>query len=147
MATATETLAAASSRGNVLTTELDALANGSQSAVGATVVDNSVNLDRFGQAVLTITFGSAPTDRAVIDLYAVPAIDGTNYAYSTQAQDKTYVGSFVVDNVTTEQIMVTEPFELGPHKYKFLASNRSGRAFPASGSTIALYTWNRKLTY
>lgn len=147
MATATETLSASTARGTVLGSELDALANGSQSAAGSVVLDNSSNLDRFAQAALSVTYGTAPTDRGVVDLYAIPALDGTNYAYSAQAQDKYYVGSFVVDNVTTAQLCVTEPFELGPHKYKFLAVNRSGFAFPASGSLIALYTWNRKLTY
>jgi len=146
MATATEKNTALTARGTVLTTELNSLANGSQ-AVGSTVLDNGVNLDRFGIAELSITFGSTPTDRSVVDLYAVIAPDGTNYSYSTQAMDTMYLGSFVLDDSTSAQLVPTPQFELPPCKCKFAVVNRSGVAFPASGVTVSVYTYNRQLSY
>lgn len=148
MSLATELWAAAVSRGNLLTTQLNALANGSSSAVG-TELDNSVNLDVYGIAVLSVTFGSSPTLNAVCSLYAVCAVDGTNYedgsASLRYAQDA-FVGVFQVYNNTSAQILVTKPFLLRPFKTKFAVGNASGQAFPATGTTVGIWTFNRTLS-
>lgn len=142
---ATEKWTAATSRGNVLSTELNALANGSYSAVGS-VLDNSVNLDRFGIAELAATWASAPTDKAVLDLFAVPAIDATNYADgggAVRPSNFLYLGSFQVRAVTTAQRVVCGQFTLPPFKHKYVLLNSSGFALPATGSVVSLWTFNR----
>lgn len=140
---ATEKWSALTARAT-LTTELDALADGSYSTPG-TAIDNGSNLDRFCVAQLTVDFVSAPTDRAAIDIYCIPAPDGTNYADATQPSAYHFVGSFMVDNVTAAQRLVSAPFELPPCKVKFALHNRSGQAFPATGSIFTPFTFNRTI--
>lgn len=141
----TENWSTLTSRGTLLTTELNSLANGSYSALGATALDNGTNLDRFAMAELALDTASATTDRAAVDLYAVPAPDGTNYADSTEPSAYHFVASFMVDDTAAAQRLVTARFELPPCKVKFQLRNRSGQAFPASGSTVKVYTFNRTI--
>lgn len=59
----------------------------------------------YADFVASFTFGTAPTENTVIALYARPLdIDGTNDAEVPEAARPTmFVGSFVVNNVTTAQ--------------------------------------------
>jgi hypothetical protein len=142
---ATEKWSAATARANQLTTELNALADGSYSAAG-TALDNATNRDRFGLAELTATFASAPTADAPLHLYAVVAPDGTNYCDgggSVRPPDAVYLGTFQARAVTTAQRMVTRRFELPPTLMKFVLYNGCGQAFPATGSVVNLYTFNK----
>lgn len=132
---------------NVLITDLNSLASGAGSALSAAWANNT-NLDTEAMAELTITFGTAPTADAVIEVYAVPAPDLTNYADyvsggSPAANANHYVGAFIVRAVTTAQRLTTRRFTLpGNLPVKFALVNRSGQAFPASGSVFRLVTWN-----
>lgn len=134
-------------------TELNSLAN----AAGALGVeyDNSTNLMPFGVFELTVTFGSAPTAGRTVDLYIVPASDGTNYATnvtgsSGYAQSTGYVGSFVLQAVTTLQrlnlggIGARGTLFLPPTKFKAYLLNNSGQAFPSSGSTLKMVGYQRQ---
>ncbi|HUR53505.1 MAG TPA: hypothetical protein VMZ71_05220 [Gemmataceae bacterium] len=141
---ATEKWSAMTSRANLLTTELNALAENAYSA-GGTVLDNGTNLDRFMIAELTVDFVAATDDRAAIDLYMIPAPDGTNYADATEPSAYHFCGSFMVDNTAAAQRLVTAPFQLPPCKVKFVIHNRSGEAFPATGSVMNGYTFNRTI--
>lgn len=143
----TEKWAAFTSRGTVLTTELNSLGNGSYSAVG-TVIDNGTNLDRFGVAVGSFPIGSAPTVDTTYDLFAVPAVDGTNYmdgGGSVKPPASTYCGSFQLRAVATTQAIATCLFELPPCKVKFVLYNGSGQAMDATLNTVTLYTTNRTI--
>ena len=130
----------------VLSTELNALAN-SAAALGGEY-DNSAALNLFGMLELNVTFGSAPTAGNTVDVYIIPAPDGTNYDDAVtgaggSAPASCYAGGFPLRAVTTAQRV---PLGLGqqgyvplpPTKFKLLAVNKSGVAFPASGSTIKL---------
>lgn len=139
----TEKWGGVTNQGTVLTTELNSLADGA-SATGATVIDNSVNLDRFGVAeLLTGTFGSAPTADSPLHLYALPALDGTNY--EDRPTDNFYLGSFVVQASTSAQRCATRRFEMPPFKCKFLVLNKCGQALHASGNTVTLFTFDRTI--
>lgn len=143
----TEKFSAMTAQAAALTTQLDSLADGAASAVGG-AYDNGTDLNRFAVAELAVTFGTSPTANALIDLYMTPAPDGTNY--SDGSADATppaaeYVGSFQVNASTSAQKLTTGRFELLPCKVKFFAVNRTGQAFPASGSTVTIYTFNRTI--
>jgi hypothetical protein len=131
----------------VLSTELNALANGSYTAQG-TLLDNTTIVDRLARAELLVTFGSSPTAGAICDLYMVVSLDGTNYPDGSATKippGATKVGSFQVNATTDAQRIHTAPFQLGgPYKHKFLLRNRSGQAFPASGSTVTVTSHNRQ---
>jgi hypothetical protein len=136
---------------NALTTELNALPNGSR-AVQSANADNTTALAFWADAELNVTFGSAPTAGNTVDLYLIPGIDGTNYAdngagtlssnQASGAPSGTYlVGSFELQAVTTAQRVAVPRIPLLPGKWKWAAYNNSGQAFPASGSTITYRTY------
>lgn len=127
-------------------TELNSLANNG-AALGAEY-DNATNLYLFGLFELNVTFGSAPTEGSTVDMYIIPAPDGTNYddavtGASGVAPGTSYAGGFPLRAVTTAQkvplgLGIRGRVELPPTKFKVFIVNRSGQAFPASGSTIKM---------
>lgn len=138
---------------SLATTELNSLAN----AAGALGVeyDNATNDYPFGMFELTVTFAVAPTAGKTVDLYIVPATDGTNYSTnvtgaSGYAQSTSYVGSFPLQAVTTLQrlnlggIGARGTLYLPPVKFKAYLLNSSGQAFPASGSTLKMVAYQRQ---
>ena len=142
---ATEKWAAYTSRGSVLSTELKALAPGGRSTAGAEV-DNGVNLDMFGVLELSVTFGTDSSAGGYVEIYMVTAPDGTNYEDGSNTVDPgthKFIDRVPVRAVTTAQRLSGRLIPLLPEKTKFLIYNGSGQAFPASGSTLTLYTTNR----
>jgi hypothetical protein len=143
---ATEKFTAATDRGDLLTTQLDALADGAQS-VGGTELDNATNKDRWAVAVLNVDTASATDALAVAELFQIIAPDGTNYEDATVVAELARCATFQFAAVATAQRMVSNPFRLrGPFKTKFILKNRSGEAFPASGSTVEIHTFNRDIS-
>lgn len=135
------------SRSNVLSTELNSLANGSRTNVG-TEIDNSTNLDKYGWLELSVTFGSAPSAGAYLNIYMVMAPGGTNYADGSSSVDPgadAWVASIPILASTSAQRKTVGPILLPPSKIKFICENQTGQAFPASGSTIVLYTDNDEI--
>jgi hypothetical protein len=130
----------------VASTELNSLANAA-GALGAEY-DNATNLYMFGTFELNVTFGTNPTAGSTVDLYLIPAPDGTNYddavtGAAGSAPNTSYVGGFPLRAVTSAQkvplgVGIAGPVQLPPTKFKVFALNKSGQAFPASGSTIKM---------
>lgn len=142
---ATEKWAAYTSRGNVLSTELNALANAGRSSAG-TEIDNATNLDMWGKFELNVTFATAPVAGGYVEIYAVTAPDGTNYEDGSNSVDPgpgKLIDRISLRESTTAQRRTGRMFPLEPSKTKFILLNGSGQAFPASGSTLTLYTTNR----
>jgi len=127
-------------------TELNSLANGS-GAIGAEY-DNATNLYLMGLFELNVTFGTNPTAGALVNLYIVPAPDGTNYddaptGASPAVPATEYVGGFPCRAVSTAQKIPLGGggqglVQLPPCKFKAYLLNNSGQAFPASGSTLKM---------
>ena len=134
----------AGSIATLLSTEMNSLANNA-AALGAEF-DNSAGLWLFGLFELNVTFGTGPTAGSTVDLYIIPAPDGTNYddavtGASGSAPATSYAGGFPLRNVTSAQkvpLGVVRRIELPPTKFKAFVINRSGQSFPSSGSTVKL---------
>ena len=148
---ADEKFGSATDRSTVLTTELVSLASGNYSGPG-TELANQTNKDVWAQAELVVDFVSGPTLGSVVQLYAVISRDGTNYeqggatAGGIAPPETALVATFQLDDTTAAQRVMSNPFRLrGPFKHKFIARNRSGQSFPASGSTIAVSTYPRNI--
>ncbi len=142
MSTTFKWSAAWTSQGNVLTTELNSLANAALTNAG-TEVTNNTNLDLWGQVKLSVTFGTNPTAGGYINVYMITACDGTNYEDGSSSANPgihKLVASIPVRAVTSAQVLTSRPFSLEPAKTKFIIENASGQAFPSSGSTLALFT-------
>lgn len=136
---------ALASRGNVLTTELNALANGGFSAVGP-AYDNTTNLDEWG--FLDITLASlTPTAGAYLQFFIAQSLDGTTYENPPASTNPGYHMSVMTVAVTTgagTKRIQTPGFRLPPGKFKFVLLNASGVALGATLNTVALYTSNEQ---
>jgi len=134
----------------LMTTELNSLANGS-GAIASAGYDNgaSGNLYMYGLFEINVTFGTNPTAGNLLNLYIIPAPDGTNYddaptGASPAVPATHYVGGFPVRAVTSAQkiaLGLSGYFGLvmlPPVPFKGYILNNSGQAFPASGSTLKM---------
>lgn len=137
--------AAFTSRSTVLTTELNALANGAYSAVG-TVVDNTSNLDQWG--ALDIVLASLnPTAGAYLQLFMVQSLDGTTYEDPPSSTNPGFHMSVAVVALTTGSAakrVMTPMFRIPPGKFKFVLLNNAGPALGATLNTVTLYTSDEK---
>lgn len=128
---------------SVLTTELNSLANGAACALSAAIA-NQTNLDSRVWFELNVTFGTGPTADSTVDIYIVYLnSDNTNYGdYNTTGpvlDPNTYAGSFVLRNTTSAQRRISAVVPLRARSFKVGVVNRSGQAFPSSGSTVRAY--------
>ena len=131
----------------LLTTELNALANGSGSALG-TEYDNATNKFLFGDFELVLnTLGAAATANATVDLYLIPKTDGTNYSQGgTTAQPaNSYKGSWVMLATTTARLTI-HGVPLPPLAFKAFVVNRCGQAFNATSSTVKMVPYGYLIT-
>lgn len=132
----------------VLSTELNSLANAA-AALASSGYDNATNLYLWAMFELNVQFGSSPTAGNTVDLYIIPAVDGSNYddavtGASGSAPSTSYVGGFPLRAVTSAQkvpIGVARRVDLPPVPFKVFVVNNSGQAFPASGSTVKMVAY------
>lgn len=139
---------------SLMTTELNSLANNA-GALGVEY-DNATNLYLWGYFELVVTYGTNPTAGNLVELYLVPAPDGTNYADNTTGASGTtsanyYVGGFPLRAVTTAQrIGLTGasgsgPIWLPPCKFKAFVINKAGQAMAASGNTLKMIPYRYQI--
>ena len=90
--------------------------------------------------VLNVTFGTAPTINTTIDLYARELdIDGTaDAAAPTTTYKQRYIGSFVVNAVTTAQPLKLRAYDVPLVASYYLHNNATGQAMGAG--------WTLKVT-
>jgi hypothetical protein len=140
--------AAPASRGTVLTTELNALANAAYSAAGP-AYDNTSNLDQWFWFDFTAGGTATPTAGANLQIFAVPSLDGTNYAdaaSSTQVGFHQLVATISIKTgAGTKRDMTLYPVQLPPGKFKFVLKNGTGVALAATGNTLTLYSANEQV--
>ncbi len=123
-------------------TELNSLANGS-GAAGAEY-DNATNKYTLGTIEIVFGTGSNATAGNTVDIYIVPAPDGTNYpdgvGTPSQVSAPQYVGSGVCRAATSHRLALNiVPLPLC--KFKVVVVNGSGQAFSSSGNTVKLLPW------
>ncbi len=136
--------AAYTSRSTVLTTELNSLGSGSRTD-GGTELSNQTNLDQYGVLEIQVTFASSPAAGSYLQLHMITAPNGTNYEDGSSSVDPgahTVVANVPVRATTNAQRLLTDLFVLKPGKTKFILYNGTDKSFPASGSTVTLYTAN-----
>ena len=87
--------------------------------------------------VLSATFGVAPTINTTIDLYAQELdIDGTNDAQApTTTYKQRYIGSFVVNAVTTAQHLKVHAYDVPLVASYYLHNNATGQTM-STGWTL-----------
>lgn len=137
--------------GNILAKEFAAVtleSSGSSQANNTQVAASTANLDNRSGGItgaesyafdfeLNGGFGSSPAVGAVIGLYAVPAIDGTNFADVDTSNHNMppacFIGTFVVNKAqTTAQRLVVLGVPLDPLLYKIYIDNQSGQTLSST---------------
>lgn len=119
------------------------LTTGNAVACATANFDNSSTLAFSATATLVGGFGVAPVAGVALELYLVPAADGTNFDdadVSTPFISPTYyVGNFVVTKAqTANQQMSVRGIPLEARLYKVYLWNKSAQTL-SSGWTLAIY--------
>ena len=131
------------SRSNVLTTELNSLADNAYSAAG-TAIDNTSNLDQYAAAEVNLA-SLNPTTGAFLTLYLVQSLDGTNYEDAPSSTQPGYHQQVAVIPLATGSAtkrVSTPIFKIPTGKFKFVLRNDSNVSLGASGNTVTLYSAN-----
>lgn len=119
---------------SALTTELNTLANNANSALSA-AIDNTSALDLYCDLTLTLGTQSTRSAGAIVAVFIVPALDGTNYDATNEVTAETWA-TFTLDPATTARQLTVRDCPIGPGLYKIFARNRTGQAFAASGNIV-----------
>ncbi len=124
---------------DILTTALNSLAN--NAAVLSAAISNGTDLDLYLDLFLDVTWGTNPTDFAPVEVWLARSRDGGTTYEDASATGPIYprngfAGAFLPRAVTTQQITSVPMILLPPGDFKALLVNKSGQAFPASGSTL-----------
>lgn len=116
------------------------VADGAFSAAGDLATWTNDDDAPMGAVVGLFTFGTAPTAGETIDLYVRPL----NIADTTKDQNAptadqpvTYLGSFVLDDVTTEQVLMIDvslPLVASSQQFEFYIRNNGGQTLSAGWS-------------
>lgn len=134
----------------IVGTSLNAVSDGS--GVVGSEIDNSTDRKRFMdvRATMNSEVTAVGTD-ARIDLYLVVAMDGTNYTdpgdTASEVPETYYVGhiSSVKRGGTVQAFNEGDAFriEIPPQKFKIIAFNELGAAFPTSdANSLSGYRYN-----
>lgn len=112
------------------------LANAVAAAAATANLANQTDLDRFKNFVLNTGFSVAPTiGVAEIQLYLVPALDGTNFADvgTNLFNPNHYAGSFFpTKSQTAAQTLTLENVRVQPYLYKAYLLNLSAQTMAAN---------------
>lgn len=125
------------------TTALDSLANDGR--ILSDVIDNSVDLNSVIDFEMYIAAqGSARSSNAVIDIYLLPSVDGTNYPGSASSDPPVnrLIGSFSFSATTSAERDVLAGVQLPPGLHKVVLKNRTGQALASSANTLKFRTYS-----
>lgn len=126
--------AAPSSAQTMITTEANSLANGSTTALG-TAWDNTST--RYMQAAGEVYLASlTPTSGGYVQVYLVPAPDGTNYG---DIVNSNLVATIYPSTSASAKRLTFENVPIGPYLYKAALKNACGVALASSGNTVKLW--------
>lgn len=84
--------------------------------------------------VLVVSYGTAPTERTTLDLLVRPLnVVGTSDTLVPQATYRPhFLGSFIVDNVTTQQVLFLRTYDLPKEGELYLFNNSTAQATAAN---------------
>jgi hypothetical protein len=134
MATATTHKGYTAAISSVLTTELNALANVTNTAASA-AIDNSTNLDLYMDLELVLAVQGAARTTAQVAVYITPSLDGTNYADVSELSAE-LVGVFWFTLATAAQRVVIRDIPIPPGLFKLFARNITGQTLAATTNTL-----------
>lgn len=135
-----------------LTTELNGLTSSNVSALSAEQ-DNSTNKHYYADVAVSLSTINVTTSTAVIYVYLVPSLDGTNYpefdvGTTTPGNNNLnyLVGLIRIKASNASHLGVLRQIPLPPGKYKIAIRNGTGVALNASNNTVTFRTYTEAFT-
>lgn len=120
---------------SVHTTSLNSLANNANSAASS-ALDNTTALDLYDDLTLTIaTQGSARSAGAIVIVYLITALDGTNYDAVNETTAEV-AAVFTLDAATTARQLTRRDVPIPPGLFEYFVRNQTGQAFASSGNIL-----------
>lgn len=131
---------------NVLTTELNSLANNTNTAASG-LIQNDTGLHLYATFELILAAqGTNRTAGAFIGLYVIEALDGTTLD-TVNHDTAQLLCAFPLDSGALAARQVSRRFnQLAPGEYAFFARNATGQTLAASGSSIRVRFHNLEST-
>ena len=136
---------------NLLTTELNTLANGSSTAFGPVINNTLASLGGFELCDLNFKLASsslALTTASYLQVCLVPTVDGTNYpkltsgaSYKLALQDYLVATIWLFPGTLSAEVIYenVQGVRLPGCNFKTVLINQSGVTLPASGNTLDAY--------
>jgi len=128
------------------TTDLNSLADGGNVLGDVISNDAAGELYMFADVELYLATTTSRGTDARVELYLLPTVDGSNYAYGGASLDpanNTHVGDFQLDaSATAARYVVLRNILLPPEDFRFLIINEIGVAFASSGNTLKYLLYN-----
>jgi hypothetical protein len=118
-------------------TALNSLASGA--GAYCTEYDNSATPNLRAIVQFQVDFGTGPTVGMMVEVYFVPAIDGTTYPTDNVTSIASNPSiSFPVQNTTNTQLMAAPLPMMPPCKVKPYVVNRTNQSFNSSGMELKI---------
>lgn len=125
-----------------LTTQLNSLANGAQSAASA-AIDNETDLYRWAEVEVVLA-SLTPTGSPAVHILLIQSLDGTNFEDLSTSALHTQVASVSFSTAVAAKRMVSRPFAIPPTQFKLALQNQAGPALAASGNTVKIRRFNEQ---
>jgi hypothetical protein len=132
---------------NVLTTELNSIANNA-GAITGTAVSNDASGELYLYADLELYLaaqGSARSAGANVEIYILEELDGSNFGYgsaSLKPAAGALVGVFQFDAATNARYVHLRNVALPPTDFHVVIWNNTGQALASSGNTLKMQRYN-----
>lgn len=127
------------------TTDLNSLGDGSNVLCDVISNDQTGELYLYADIELYIATTSSRSADARVELYLLPSVDGSNYAYGDGSIDPApnmHIGDFQFDVATAARRAIIRNILLPPEDFRFLIINEIGVAFASSGNTLKYILYN-----
>lgn len=125
----------------IITTAMNSLAN-EGNAISSEINNTTINAYFFHNAELYLAAPlSAPSTGAVVELFIVQALDGSNYEdgdASTDPPATNLVGVFQISASATAQRRTIKNIAVPPAKFKYVIVNKTGVSLASSGNTLKI---------
>lgn len=132
---------AAGSLVSILTTELNALANSSNSAASTTPFDNRTVGDEWAEVEINIGAQTARTGTPTLEVYILRTIDDTNYdTLDPVVNDRIHTKTITLPTTTAAYRIILAEVAIPPGLFKFYFRNLTSQALAASGNTVKIRT-------
>lgn len=125
-----------------LTTELNSLANGAQTAASAAIANET---DQYRWMVVELVLASlTPTGSPAVHIFLIEQIDGSNYEDISTSALHAQVASLPFSTAVAAKRVISRMFPIPPTNFKLVAQNQAGPSLAAANNTLKYRRFNEQ---